>query len=142
MLRKKSKSNFKLCIKKSSQFCWKNSLSLNKVRNAEKYFRQFTELNPTRLKIFQGKLRLWPASSSKFRCNSGSCVSSGSGSKVKNDGRSRYCCYLCDYSLCRACVERQDKLLTCLQNLCDKVTWTLLILILILVFILILILNV
>ena len=69
-------------------------------------------------------------------------MSSGSGSKVKNDGLSRYCCYLCDYSLCRACVDRQDKLLTCLQNLCDKVTWTLLILILILVFILILILSV
>ena len=75
------------------------------------------------MKCCQGKLRLWPACSAKFRCISGPgrCVSSSSGARLRSDGVARYTCYPCDYNLCQGCVSRQDKLLACLQNLCDKV---------------------
>ena len=39
----------------------------------------------------------------------------------QSGGRTRFTCYLCDFNLCQGCVARQEKLLTCLQNLCDKV---------------------
>ena len=100
----------------------------------------------------KGRLRVWPAQGPKFSCDS-PASSCQSGEKARQSPaqqnrsdhlavhhsvnlvhllHSRFACYLCDYNLCKLCVQRMDnerikqkensrQLVSCLKSMCDRV---------------------
>eukprot|EP00090_Calanus_glacialis_P021502 TRINITY_DN33161_c0_g1_i1.p1 TRINITY_DN33161_c0_g1~~TRINITY_DN33161_c0_g1_i1.p1 ORF type:complete len:276 (-),score=67.10 TRINITY_DN33161_c0_g1_i1:19-846(-) len=80
-----------------------------------------------------GRLRVWPAQGPKFTCDSpaNSCQS-GEKARQSPAQQNRFTCYLCDYNLCKQCVQRMDnerikqkensrQLVSCLKSMCDRV---------------------
>jgi len=81
----------------------------------------------------RGKVRVWPDQGPKFVCSSppGTC-SQGDMVRQNTNHHNRFACYLCDYNLCKQCVQRMDlererqkensrQLVSCLKSMCDRV---------------------
>jgi len=80
----------------------------------------------------KGRLRVWPAQGPKFTCDSPASSCQSGEARQSPAQQNRFSCYLCDYNLCKLCVQWMDKermkqkensrqLVSCLKSMCDRV---------------------
>ncbi|XP_023341120.1 uncharacterized protein LOC111711101 [Eurytemora carolleeae] len=72
----------------------------------------------------ESRLRLWPEGRGpSFSCDSDDSLEcADKGSQIKNNGKNRYNCFLCDYDLCESCVQKMSEKLE--KSDCISVHWS------------------